>query len=80
MQTNENAQRDLDTLTALNRDYVASVQKGDLRAFREDSGRRLHVLDSGRLAARQGGVSQAYGAAGDNHRACGRGRANPLAG
>ena len=28
MQTNVNAQRDLDTLTALNRDFVASVQKG----------------------------------------------------
>jgi len=31
MQTNANAQRDLDTLTALNRDYVASVQKGDVK-------------------------------------------------
>lgn len=31
MQTNANAQRDVDTLTALNRDYVASVQKGDVK-------------------------------------------------
>src|SRR5262245_3473838 len=31
MQTNANAQRDLDTLTALNRDFVASVQKGDVK-------------------------------------------------
>jgi len=35
MQTNANAQRDLDTLTALNRDYVASVQKGDVKRFEE---------------------------------------------
>ena len=35
MQTNANAQRDLDTLTALNRDYTASVQKGDLKRFEE---------------------------------------------
>ena len=35
MQTNANAQRDLDTLTALNRDYTASVQKGDVRRFEE---------------------------------------------
>ena len=35
MQTNANAQRDLDTLTALNRDFVASVQKGDVKRFEE---------------------------------------------
>ena len=35
MQTNANAQRDLDTLTALNRDFVASVQKGDVQRFEE---------------------------------------------
>ena len=35
MQTNANAQRDLDTLTALNRDYFASVQKGDVKRFEE---------------------------------------------
>ena len=35
MQTNANAQRDLDTLTALNRDFVASVQKGDVMRFEE---------------------------------------------
>ena len=35
MQTNANAQRDLDTLTALNRDYVASVQKGDVKRLGE---------------------------------------------
>ena len=35
MQTNANAQRDVDTLTALNRDYVASVQKGDVKRFEE---------------------------------------------
>ncbi len=35
MQTNANAQRDLDTLTALNRDYVASVQKGDVKHLEE---------------------------------------------
>ena len=33
MQTNGNAQRDLDTLTALNRDFFASVQKGDVQRF-----------------------------------------------
>lgn len=33
MQTNANAQRDLDTLTALNRDFVASVQKGDVKSL-----------------------------------------------
>jgi ketosteroid isomerase-like protein len=35
MQTNANAQRDCDTLTALNRDFVASVQKGDVKRFEE---------------------------------------------
>ena len=35
MQTNANAQRDVDTLTALNRDYVASVQKGDVKRLEE---------------------------------------------
>jgi ketosteroid isomerase-like protein len=33
MQTNANVQSDLDTLTALNRDYTASVQKGDVKRF-----------------------------------------------
>ena len=35
MQTNANAQRDLDT-TALNRDYVASVQKGECQNREHD--------------------------------------------
>src|SRR5947208_11781391 len=35
MQTNANAQRDLDTLTALNRDFFASVQNGDVKRFEE---------------------------------------------
>jgi len=35
MQTNAKAQCDVDTLTALNRDYVASVQKGDVKRFEE---------------------------------------------
>ena len=35
MQTNTNTQRDLDTLTALNRDFVASVQKGDVKRLAE---------------------------------------------
>jgi ketosteroid isomerase-like protein len=35
MQTNANAQRDLDTLTALNRDFVASVQKRDVKRLEE---------------------------------------------
>ena len=35
MQTNVNAQRDLDTLTALNRDFFVSVQKGDGKRFEE---------------------------------------------
>src|SRR5215472_12953409 len=35
MQTNPNAQRDLDTLTALNRDFTESVQKGDVKRFEE---------------------------------------------
>jgi ketosteroid isomerase-like protein len=35
MQTNANAQHDLDTLTALNRDFTASVQKGDVKRFEE---------------------------------------------
>src|SRR5947199_3287341 len=35
MQTNANAQRDLDTLTALNRDFTASVQKADVKRFEE---------------------------------------------
>ena len=35
MQTNVNAQRDLEMLTALNRDFVASVQKGDVKRLEE---------------------------------------------
>src|SRR4051812_25940362 len=35
MQPNANAQRDLETLTALNLDYTASVQKGDVKRFEE---------------------------------------------
>src|SRR5262249_5081627 len=35
MQTNANEQRDLDTLTALNRDFTESVQKGDVKRFEE---------------------------------------------
>lgn len=35
MQTNANAQRDLDALKALNRDFTASVQKGDVKRFQE---------------------------------------------
>ena len=35
MQTNANAQRDLETLTALNRDFTASVQKGDVKRLEE---------------------------------------------
>src|SRR3954463_639043 len=35
MQTNTNSQLDLDTLTALNLDFFASVQKGDVTRFEE---------------------------------------------
>jgi hypothetical protein len=35
MQTNTNAQPDLDTLTALNLDFFTSVQKGDVKRFEE---------------------------------------------
>ena len=35
MQTNANYQHDLDTLTALNRDYTASVQEGDVKRLEE---------------------------------------------
>ena len=35
MQTNTNVQRDLDTLTALNRDFTESVQKGDVKRLGE---------------------------------------------
>ena len=35
MQMNANAQRDLETLTALNRDFTASVQKRDVKRLKE---------------------------------------------
>lgn len=35
MQTMETAQRDVDTLTALNREFVASVQKRDVKRLEE---------------------------------------------
>src|SRR6185437_3603879 len=35
VQTNANAQRDLDTLTTLNRDFTASVETGDVKRFEE---------------------------------------------
>ena len=35
MQTNANAQHDLDTLIDLNRDFTSSVQKGDVKRFEE---------------------------------------------
>src|SRR5262245_53893338 len=80
MQTNANAQRDLDTLDCPEPRLYRVSAEGGCEASRGDFGLRLHVLDSRRQAARQGRVSQADGAAGDDQRACGRGRANPLAG
>ena len=47
MQTNANAQHDLDTLTALNRDYFVSVQKGDVKRF--EIALRIHVRLHGYL-------------------------------
>jgi len=35
MQTNANAQSDVETLTALNRDFTVSVQNGDVKRFEE---------------------------------------------
>src|SRR5262249_35846049 len=35
MQTNANAQRDLETLTALNLDFFEAVQNGDVKRFEE---------------------------------------------
>jgi ketosteroid isomerase-like protein len=35
VQTNANAERDLDTLTALNLDFFTSVEKGDVKRFEE---------------------------------------------
>ena len=35
MQTNANAQHDLDTLTALNLDFFTAVEKGDVKRFEE---------------------------------------------
>ena len=35
MQTNANAQHDLDTLIGLNRDFTTSVQNGDVKRFKE---------------------------------------------
>ena len=35
MQTNATAERDLETLTALNLDFTSSVQKGDVKRFEE---------------------------------------------
>jgi ketosteroid isomerase-like protein len=35
MHTNANAQRDLETLTALNRDFTSAVQNGDVKRFEE---------------------------------------------
>src|SRR5215216_8023426 len=35
MQTSANAKRDLDSLAALNRDFTASVQNGDVKRFEE---------------------------------------------
>ena len=35
MQTKVDAQRDLETMTALNRDFVASAQKGDVKRLEE---------------------------------------------
>ena len=35
MHANANAQRDLETLTALNRDFTASVQNGDVKRFEQ---------------------------------------------
>ena len=47
MQTNVNAQRDHDTLTALNLDFTASVQKGDVKRF--EIALRIHVRLHGYL-------------------------------
>ena len=52
MQTNANAQRDLDTLTALNRDFTASVQKGDVKRFEE-----ILADDFSPYVTKDGGIS-----------------------
>ena len=80
MQTNANAQRDLDTLTALNLDFFASVQKGDVKRFEEILADDFMCSNPDGSLSDKVEFSQADGAAGDDQRACGRGRANPLAG
>jgi len=39
MKTDTTSQSDHETLTALNRDYIESVQQGDVRRFEGSSGR-----------------------------------------
>ena len=81
MQTNANAQHDLDTLAALNRAYTASVEKGDVKRFEEILADDFMMSNpDGSLLDKGEFLKLTDGAPGDDQRACGRGRANPLAG
>ena len=51
MKTETATRRDLDELTALNRDYIHSVQHGDA-AVRRDPGRGFLMLEPRRVAGR----------------------------
>lgn len=52
---------DLETLQALNRDYINSVHAGDVGRFAEIAGGGLLLLKSGRLAGRPQWLSRTDG-------------------
>src|ERR1700730_2923322 len=66
MKTDTATQIDIDALTTLNREYIHSVQHGDVRRF-DDLGRRLSVFEPRRVASRQEPVPCADRATSDDH-------------
>ena len=52
MKTETATRRDLDELTALNRDYIHSVQHGDMRRFDEILAEDCLMLEPRRVASR----------------------------
>ena len=58
--------KDIEELTALNRDYVASVQNSDVKRFDEILAAGFLLLQSRQVAGRSRGVPETDRSAGDD--------------
>ena len=71
---------DIDELTALNRDYVASVQNSDVKRFDEILAADFYCSNPDKTLGRPRGVSQTDRSAGDDQKSDRARRQNPRAG